>query len=107
MKQLRQFHIHHATEPGLMFTETQVQPRQYVGFVQAESVGDAWLKSQNFDGPNWNGQSYPKRSTSVGDVIQDGDKFFMVKGLGFEELIEDEPDMATLADQQLNEDAGY
>jgi len=76
-----QFHIHHATGP-LKFTETKSQPRKYVGFVNATSLDEAFKKSQNLD-EEWNPGV---RSTSVGDVIQDDDKFYLVKGIGFEEL---------------------
>ena len=94
---MKQYHIFHAISP-LRFTETEVQPRVYAGFVYASSIDDAFFKSNNFDDAPWNEEN-PCRSTSVGDIIQDNDKFFMVCGIGFKELIQEE-DAATLADQQ-------
>ena len=81
---MKQYHIYHATTPGLRFTETKDQPREYVGFVEAENEQIAYQKSQNFELP-WN-PSNPCRSTSVGDVIQGDEGFFLVKGIGFELL---------------------
>ena len=70
----RQFHIHQAIKPT--FDETEVQLRKYVGFVNAESLNEAFVLSQN-DNIDW--QKNRTRSTSIGDVIQDGDKLFLVK----------------------------
>lgn len=93
---MKQYHVFHCTSP-LRFTETEIQPRQYVGFVQADSLEKAFEYAQN-DHVDW--AMNEVRSTSVGDVIQDYDKFFMVLSVGFKELIEPEQDPATLADQQ-------
>lgn len=46
---MEQFHIYHCTEPGLMFTETIQQPRKYAGFVEANSLEEAFKLSQNLD----------------------------------------------------------
>lgn len=81
--ELRQFHIHHSTEAGKRFEEIDIQPREYAGFVYATCVEDAFKLSQN-DCNEWLENN--QRSTSVGDVIQDDDKFFMVLGVGFKEL---------------------
>ena len=75
---MKQYHIYHATTPGLRFTETKDQPREYVGFVEAENEQIAYQKSQNFELP-WN-PTNPCRSTSVGDVIQGDEGFFLIKG---------------------------
>jgi hypothetical protein len=101
---MKQYHIFHATSP-LRFTETQIQPREYTGFVYANSIEHAFTLSQN-DENVWN-TANPCRSTSVGDIIQDGDKFFMVCGTGFKELVEpeEEEDLATMADRE--EEAKY
>ena len=77
---MAQYHIFHSVGPR-MFSETVKQPREYVGFVEASSLEDAFAKSQNGDNP-WNPYQ-PCRSTSVGDVIQDNSGFYMVLGLGF------------------------
>ena len=84
---MRQFHIFHSTEAGKRFEEIDVQPRIYAGFVNAKSVEDAFKLAQN-DCNEWADNN--QRSTSVGDVIQDDDKFFMVLGIGFKELIQPE-----------------
>ena len=92
---MTKYHIHHAT--GVYaFKEVEDQPREHVGFVKADSLEDAFKLSQNDRRTNgeeeqlnndvWN-PAHPCRSTSVGDVIQDNDKFFMVCGTGFKELI--------------------
>lgn len=78
---MKQYHIHHAIKPT--FDETEVQLRKYVGFVNAISLNEAFIKSQNHD-IDW--AKNETRSTSIGDVIQDGDKLFLVKGIGFKEL---------------------
>jgi hypothetical protein len=78
-----QFHIFHATGPR-KFTETSVQPREYVGFVEASDLEDAYAKSQNQE-QSWN-PTNPCRSTSVGDVIQSDAGFFMILGMGFRHL---------------------
>lgn len=80
--QMRQFHIHHATGPK-MFSETEVQPRDYVGFVHATSLENAFKLTQGDINPEWD-----ERSTSVGDIIQDGTQFYMVCGVGFKLLFE-------------------
>lgn len=80
----KQFHIYHSTGIN-KFEEVEVQQREYAGFVIASSIQQAFELSQNVV-ESWN-TVYPCRSTSVGDVIQDDDKFFMVCGTGFKELI--------------------
>lgn len=77
--------IHHATGE-YRFTETEAQERKIVGTVEAESLNGAYYKSQNLL-DNWNKEE-PCRSTSVGDVIQEDSKFFLVCGLGFKEILE-------------------
>lgn len=69
----------------LRFTEVEIQPREYAGYVYATSLEGAFKESQSDFNPDWD-----KRSTSVGDVIQEHDKFFMVCGKGFKELVEPE-----------------
>lgn len=91
---MKQYHIFHAISP-MRFTETEIQPREYVGFVNADSLEEAFKLSQTDFNSDWD-----TRSTSVGDVIQDDDKFFMVCGIGFKELIEPEEDLASIADRE-------
>lgn len=80
---MAQYHIYHAVGPR-RFTETDIQPREYAGFVEAVSLEDAYTKSQNDENP-WNPYN-PCRSTSVGDVIQDDSGFYMVLGMGWRHL---------------------
>ncbi len=84
---MRQFHIFHATGKD-RFTEKMNQPREYTGYVDAESLEEAFRLSQNVE-EHWN-KVNPCRSTSVGDVIQDDGTFYMVAGTGFTELVEPE-----------------
>jgi hypothetical protein len=79
----RQFHIFHAIGEN-KFKEVEFQEREYVGFVHATSLEEAFKKAQNTN-KSWNEQS-KCRSTSVGDVIQDNDKFFLVCNQDFKEL---------------------
>lgn len=59
-----------------------------VATIEAASLNDAYARSQNIE-ENWN-PSNPCRSTSVGDIIEFDDKFFIVACVGFEELDFDE-----------------
>ena len=77
---MRQFDIYHATGAD-RFTETEVQPRELVGSVLADNIDQAYERSQNLSS-DWNPDK-PCRSTSMGDIIQDGDKQYLVCGLGF------------------------
>ena len=89
---LQVFNIYHAIGPE-KFTETEEQIRMYVGHVMAESLEHAYTVSQNAS-ESWN-ESNPCRSTSVGDAIEINNKFFMVSGIGFKELIEPAEDHAS------------
>lgn len=80
----RLFMIHHAIKP--VFDETVYQKREYVNAVRATSLEEAFQLSQNDFNDNWSTDIKPLRSTSVGDIIQDDDKFFLVCGQGFREL---------------------
>lgn len=81
---MSQYHIHLATDPKKMFQEIDRQPREYAGFVEANSLDEAFKNSQNLD-ESWNKQS-PCRSTSVGDVIQNDVGFYMILGQGFKKI---------------------
>ena len=82
---MKQYHIYHATGDKV-FTETPIQPRVYAGFLNANSIEEAYMLSQNQgDGDEWNATN-PCRSTSVGDVIQSYEGFYMVSGTGFKLL---------------------
>jgi len=78
------FSVYLATEPNA-FSETVCQPREFVGTVEAETVGVAYHKTQNLT-ETWNKEK-PCRSVSVGDVLVD-EKFnkLMVIGVGFRDI---------------------
>jgi hypothetical protein len=52
-----------------------------IGSVEAESIVDAFRLAQNDFNEEY--ASLGCRSTSVGDIITDGDNHYMVKGKGF------------------------
>lgn len=64
-------------------TEIEHQPREYAGFVHAESLEQAFEYSQNED-EDWSMNEV--QSTSVGDVIRFEETFYMVCGTGFKLL---------------------
>lgn len=80
---MKQYLIFHATGKD-RFQEIEDQPREYVGFVEANSLEMAYQKSQNHEWP-WN-TTNPCRSTSVGDVIALNDEYYMVSSIGFKKL---------------------
>lgn len=57
---------------------------QLVGSVIASTKEQAFIYSQSFSS-QWENKNI--RSTSVGDIITDGEKYYMVKGMGFKEII--------------------
>jgi hypothetical protein len=79
---MAQYHIYQSNNPT--FDETVKQYRVYVGFVEADTLNEAYALSQNSDKP-WN-EAHPCRSTSVGDIIQGPDGFHLVLGMGFKKL---------------------
>lgn len=82
---MKQYHIYHSTGIN-KFEEIENQQRIYVGFVKANSIEEAYMLSQNQgDGDIWNAVN-PCRSTSVGDVIQSDEGFYMVCSIGFKLL---------------------
>lgn len=57
---------------------------QPVGNVNAYTKEQAFIYSQSFSS-QWEDKLI--RSTCVGDIISDGDKYYMVKGMGFKEIL--------------------
>jgi len=82
---MRQFKIYHATGTN-RFQEVEKQPRVLAGTIEADSLQGAFVKTQNFN-ESWNKEN-PCRSTSVGDVIESDEGYFMVCGLGFKPVNE-------------------
>lgn len=78
----RLFILHHIIG-ALPAAPTGHEPKKYAGFVSATSVEEAFKASQHIDGSEWDPG---ERSTSVGDIIQDDDKFWLVEGTGFKYL---------------------
>lgn len=81
------YHIWLADKPTFMdFTpEDRALSRTRKGSVEADGLEDAFSKSQNGLGDNW--EKYGTRSCSVGDVIEDPTgQFHLVKGMGFETI---------------------
>lgn len=99
---MTQYHIFHSKPNKFMFTETEIQPREYVGFVNANSIEEAFKLSQNIES-DWN-PTNPCGSTSVGNVIQENDKFFMVCSVGFKELRTEEEIAKDLDIEEMYED---
>ena len=79
------YNIFHCMNPS--FNEEFDQLRDFEGVVEADSLEDAYLKTQNLDEYGWNGDN-ESRSTSVGDLIQhcNSGEVFMVKGFGFKSM---------------------
>ena len=95
---MTQFHIYHSTGKD-KFQEVENQPRQYVGFVEADSLEKAFEYAQN-DNVDW--AMNEVRSTSVGDVIQSDEGFYMVCGIGFkllDAMSKNESDLNSLENQ--------
>lgn len=76
---MTQFHIYHSIGKD-RFQEIENQPRRYAGFVEADSLEKAFEYAQN-DHVDW--AMNEVRSTSVGDVIESDEGFYMVCGMGF------------------------
>ena len=93
-----QYHIYHSTGK---FEEVETQPRTYAGFVQASSLEKAFEYAQN-DHIDWTMNEV--RSTSIGDVIQSDDGFYMVCELGFKllgTLSKNESELNSLENQSI------
>ena len=76
---MRYFHIYHSIGKD-RFQEIEDQYREYVSFVEANSLEEAFEYAQN-DHVDW--AMNEVRSTSVGDVIESDEGFYMVCGMGF------------------------
>jgi hypothetical protein len=89
---VKKFNIYHSFGIN-KFEEVENQERIYVGDVEANTLEEAFQRSQNggiYNTPNsWSSEALPWnltdpcRSTSVGDVIKSDEGFYMVCGMGF------------------------
>lgn len=88
----REFCIYHNTNKETMFRDTPLKDGEkrdfkYIGAVMASSLEEAFILSQN----DFN-EEYAEigvRSTSVGDMILDGNDFYLIKMVGFECILSD------------------
>ena len=88
----REFCIYHNTNKETMFRSTPLKDGEkrdfkYIGAVMASSLEEAFILSQNDFNEEY--AEIGARSTSVGDVILDGNDFYLVKGIGFECILSD------------------
>ena len=82
------------------FNDTIYQPRIVAGTVQAESLSEAFRKSQNLEG-DWNKEN-PCRSTSVGDMIVVNGEYYVVIGMGFKKT--DYVDFLELSEEEKEDE---
>lgn len=75
-KSFQLYHIYHSINPNYVGVPHEAQPRKYVGYVEANSIEDAYIKAQNASNPNY--RAYNQRDTVIGDLIQDHYGFYMV-----------------------------
>jgi len=88
----REFCIYHNTNKETMFRSTPLKDGEkrdfkYIGAVMASSLEEAFILSQNDFNEEY--AEIGARSTSVGDMILDGNDFYLVKGIGFECILSD------------------
>lgn len=86
----REFGIYHNTNEETMFRDAPLKDGEkrdfkYIGTVMATDINEAWKLAQNDFNEEY--VQYGVRSTSVGDMILDGNDFYLVKGIGFEYLL--------------------
>lgn len=80
---LKEYRVYHSTSEH-RFTEVEEQRRVFVGTVKAENLEEAFRKSQNDLDTYWS--NIGVRSTSVGDVLESDEGFYLVIGTGFKLL---------------------
>lgn len=93
--------IYHSYGPD-RFEEVEDQPRKQVAEIDAENLEDAYKKSQNID-ETWNPKN-PCRSTSVGDVLEIPEGFYMVCNTGFkllDKLSQNDSELLALENQTI------
>lgn len=91
----KEFGIYHNTNEDTMFQDTPLKEGEkrdfkYIGSVLATDINEAWKLAQN----DFN-EEYAQlgvRSTSIGDMILDGNDFYLVKGIGFEYMLSIDPE---------------
>ena len=88
----REFCIYHNTNKETMFRDTPLKDGEkrdfkYIGAVMASSLEEAFILSQNDFNEEY--AEIGARSTSVGDMILDGNDFYLIKMVGFECILSD------------------
>ena len=88
----REFCIYHNTNKETMFRSTPLKDGEkrdfkYIGAVMASSLEEAFILSQNDFNEEY--AEIGARSTSVGDMILDGNDFYLIKMVGFECILSD------------------
>ena len=78
--------IHHCKTLFIGVLPTGREEKKYAGFVRAKSLREAYRKSQHVEGSDWDTS---ERSTSIGDMLQDGDDLYLVMPNGYKKLNED------------------
>lgn len=91
----REFGIYHNTNEETMFRSTPLKDGEkrnfkYIGAVMASSLEEAFILSQNDFNEEY--AEIGARSTSVGDMILDGNDFYLVKGIGLEYMLSIDPE---------------
>ena len=83
-----EYKIYHAITMAHQLAVDSLQPRNHVGNVEADSLDDAYEKSNNIIEQWAPGQ----RSTSIGDVIEDvkAGTYHLVISIGFRQITESE-----------------
>jgi len=111
---IKRFGIYHPKGGELnMCCKLDTHKYEYVGSVEVQNLVQVMYKAQNDFNPEY--AALGKRSTSVGDIIVNGNAVFMVKGVGYKripktkdlykEIMEsDEAIIEILSRQNLTED---
>lgn len=91
----REFGIYHNTNEETMFRDNPLKDGEkrdfkYIGAVMATDINEAWKLAQNDFNEEY--AQLGARSTSVGDMILDGNDFYLVKGIGFEYMLSIDPE---------------
>ena len=81
-KVMKIYNIYHPID-GQLNTECKYYAYMYecIGSVEAKHINDAFRLAQNDFNEEY--ASLHRRSTSVGDIITDGNGYYMVKAMGF------------------------
>lgn len=86
----REFCIYHNTNKETMFRDTPLKDGEkrdfkYIGAVMATDINEAWKLAQNDFNEDY--AQFGVRSTCVGDMILDGNDFYLIKMVGFEYML--------------------